>query len=198
MTDYQKIYDGISKAIWGYFFLYFNISLGTISILPSFVGYILFLKAIDLLEDEERELSLLKTLGLILAVWDVVEWLANCIGYSFNSNWKFVTLIVGLVNLYFHFQFITNIASIAKKHQWDGCMFNESLLRYRTAQTILLTVILVISNFNFLPDELWIYIPLAISIIYLIVGIYIMIVLNQLRKNLKTNETIADEDNIEA
>lgn len=198
MTDYGKIYDGITKAIWGYFFLYFDFNLGTISVLKSFVGYILFLKAIDLLEDEERELSLLKTLGLILVVWDVIEWLANCIGYSFNSNWKFVTLIVGLVNLYFHFQFITNIASIAKKHQWDGCMFNESLLRYRTAQTILLTVILVISNFNFLPDELWIYIPLAISIIYLIVGIYIMIVLNQLRKNLKTNETIADEDNIEA
>ena len=76
MTDYQKIYDGISKAIWGYFFLYFDINLGTISILPSFVGYILFLKAIDLLEEEERELSLLKTLGLILVAWNVIEWLA--------------------------------------------------------------------------------------------------------------------------
>ncbi len=197
MIDYEKIYDGISKAIWGYFFLYFDINLGTISILPSFIGYILFLKAIDLLEEEERELSLLKSLGLILVVWDVVEWLADCIGYSFDSKWQFITLIIGLVNLYFHFQFITNIASIATKHQQDDCVFDEKLLKYRTVQTILLTFILVIKNLNFLPDEIWVYIPIAISIIYLIVCIYIMVILNQLRKNLKTNEMITDEDNIE-
>ncbi len=197
MIDYEKIYDGISKTIWGYFFLYFNINLGTISILPSFIGYILFLKAIELLEEEERELSLLKTLGLILVAWDVVEWLANCIGYSFDSKWKFITLIIGLVNLYFHFQFITNIAAIATNHQQDDCVFDEKLLKYRTVQTILLTFILVIRNLNFLPDEIWVYIPIAISIIYLIVCIYIMVILNQLRKNLKTNEKITDEDNIE-
>lgn len=198
MTDYGKIYDGISKAIWGYFFLYFDINLGTISILPSFVGYILFLKAIDLLEEDERELSLLKTLGLILVVWDVVEWLAKCVGYSFNDKWQFITLIIGLINLYFHFQFITNIASIATKHQQDGCIFDEKLLKYRTKQTIMLTFILVIRNLNFLPDEIWIYVPIIISIMYLIVCIYIMVILNQLRKNLKINEPIADEDNLEA
>ena len=50
MTDYQKLYSGISKAAWGYFFLYFNINFNNVSILPSFVGYLLFLSAINLLK----------------------------------------------------------------------------------------------------------------------------------------------------
>lgn len=193
MTDYQKIYDGISKAIWGYFFLYFDINLGTISILPSFVGYILFLKAIDLLEEEERELSLLKTLGLFLVAWNVIEWLAKCVGYSFGNKWQFVTLIAGLLNMYFHFQFLTNIASIAIKHQEENCAYDKTLLSCRTIQTLMLTVFLVVTNLSFIPEDILIYPTFILAIIYIIVCIYIMATLNGLRKNLKTENII---DNI--
>lgn len=193
MTDYGKIYDGISKAIWGYFFLYFDINLGTISILPSFVGYILFLKAIDLLEEEERELSLLKTLGLILVAWNVIEWLAKCVGYSFENKWQFVTLIAGLLNMYFHFQFLTNIASIAIKHQEENCAYDKTLLSCRTIQTLMLTAFLVVTNLSFIPEDILIYPTFILAIIYIIVCIYIMATLNGLRKNLKTENII---DNI--
>ncbi len=201
MTDYGKIYAGITKAIWGYFFLYFDINLGTVSILPSFVGYILFLKAIDLLKEEERELSLLKTLGYILTVWDAIEWLAKCVSYSFEGQWQFVTLIVALINMYFHFQFITNIATIAKKHQAEGCEYNKKLLTCRTIQTLMLTVFIVITRFNFILEEIWVYVSFALAIIYIIVCIYIMATLNGLRKNLKTEdivlEVITEESNSE-
>lgn len=192
MTDYQKIYDGISKAIWGYFFLYFDINLGTISILPSFVGYILFLKAIDLLEEEERELSLLKTLGLILVVWDVVEWLAKCVGYSFNDKWQFITLIVALINMYFHFQFLTNIANIAIKHQNEGCEYDRKLMTCRTIQTIMLTVLIIVTHLSFIPEEIIIYPSLILAAVCIIVDIYIMFTLNGLRKNLNTENLILE------
>lgn len=192
MIDYEKIYSGITKAIWGYFFLYFDINLGTISIFPSFVGYILFLKAIDLLKNEERELSLLKTLGYILTVWNAVEWFAKCVGYGFGSKWQFVTLIVALINMYFHFQFLTNIASIATKHQLEGCEYDKKLLTCRTIQTLMLTVFVVVRHFNFIPEEIIIYPTFILSIIYIIVCIYIMVTLNGLRKNLKTEEMILD------
>ncbi len=192
MTDYGKIYDGITKAIWGYFFLYFDINLGTVSILPSFVGYILFLKAIDLLRDEERELSLLKTLGYILTVWNAIEWLAKCVSYSFAGQWQFVILIAGLINMYFHFQFLTNIASIATRHQVEGCEYDKKLLTCRTIQTLMLTVFIVISRFNFILEEIWIYISLALAVIYIIVCIYIMATLNGLRKNLNTEDIVLD------
>lgn len=193
MTDYEKIYDGITKAIWGYFFLYFNVNIGTISILPSFVGYILFLKAIDLLEDEERELSLLKTLGFILVVWNIIEWLAQCVGYSFNDKWQFITLIASLVNMYFHFQFLTNIANIAVRHQNEGCEYHKKLMICRTIQTIMLTVFAITTRLNFIPEEILIYPSFILAIVYVIVDIYIMVTLNGLRKNLKIEEIIEDD-----
>ena len=196
MTDYTKVYNGISKAIWGYFFLYFNINLGTISILPSFIGYILFLKSIDLLQDEERELSLLKTLGVILGIWEGIQWLANCVGYSFDGKWQFINLIIGLLNLYFHFQFITNLASIAKKHQQESCIYDRNLLTYRTILTILQTIFIVFTTFNFILEEVMIYITVILGIIFVIVCIGIMVILNQLRKHLKNDEEITEENSI--
>ena len=41
---------------------------------------------IDLLKDEERELSLLKPLCMILGIWEGIEWLANCVGYIFDGK----------------------------------------------------------------------------------------------------------------
>ena len=193
MTDYTKVYNGISKVIWGYFFLYFNINLGTISILPSFVGYFLFSGAIDLLKDEERELSLLKPLCMILGVWEGIEWLANCVGYIFDGKWQFVNLIIGLLNLYFHFQFITNLASIAIKHQQEGCIYDKKLLKYRTILTILQTIFIVFTAFNFIPEEVLTYIAFALGIVFVIVCIGMMVILNQLRKNLKYDEEITDD-----
>ena len=193
MTDYTKVYNGISKVIWGYFFLYFNINLGTISILPSFVGYFLFSGAIDLLKDEERELSLLKPLCMILGVWEGIEWLANCVGYIFDGKWQFINLIIGLLNLYFHFQFITNLASIAIKHQQEGCIYDKKLLKYRTILTILQTIFIVFTAFNFIPEEVLTYIAFALGIVFVIVCIGMMVILNQLRKNLKYDEEITDD-----
>lgn len=197
MTDYNKIYDGISKAIWGYFFLYFNLSInigeGSISILPSFVGYIFFLKTIDFLKDEERELSLLKPLGIILGIWEGIEWLANCIGYDFGGKWQFITLIIGILNLYFHFQFITNLASIATKYQQEGCIYDKRLLKYRTILTILQTVFTLLTAFSFIPEEVLIYVTLVLGIIFVVFCIGIMVILNQLRKHLKNDEEITDD-----
>lgn len=77
MTAYQKLYTGIGRAAWGYFFIYFDFNINTVSILPSFIGYMLFLSAINCLCEEERELNLLRTLGVILTVWHVASWLAS-------------------------------------------------------------------------------------------------------------------------
>ena len=47
MTDRKTLYDGISHAAWGYLFLYLDINLGTVSVLPRFVGWLMFLSAIE-------------------------------------------------------------------------------------------------------------------------------------------------------
>ena len=186
MTDYQKLYSGISKAAWGSFFLYFNINFNDVSILPSFVGYLLFLSAIKLLNNEERELSLLRTLGVIMALWTGVEWLASFIGIKIEGMWQFIDIIISLVNLYFHFQFLTNLASIAAKYQSEGYELDAKLLRYRTLQTIMLTAIEVVLCFQPWLSEAWTVISICMLIVYLIAGICLMKALFDLRKCLPT------------
>lgn len=187
METYNRLYDGISKVAWGYFFLYFDINLGTVSVLPNFVGFLLFLKAIDLLKDDQRELGLLKTLGIILTVWNFIEWVGSWVSYGFG-NWYFINIIIGLVNLYFHFQLITNLASIAKEYQQEGCEQDKKLLKYRTMQTIMLTVFLAISNFIPFFEEIGTYISLGLAIIYIVVCICIMKALFDLRKGLRKDD----------
>lgn len=187
MMDYQKLYSGISKAAWGYFFLYFNINFNNVSILPSFVGYLLFLSAINLLKEEERELTLLHTLGVIMALWTGVEWLASFAGLNLEGMWQFIDIIISLVNLYFHFQFLTNLASIAAKYQPEGYELDAKLLRYRTLQTVMLTAIEVIICFQHWLSEAWTVISICMLIVYLIAGICLMKALFDLRKCLPTN-----------
>ena len=190
MTNYQKLYDGISKAAWGYFFIYFNININTVSLIPSFVGYLLFLSAIEHLKDEERELSLLHTLGVILVGWHSVAWLVSWFSINLDGAWQFIDIIISLVNLYFHFQLLTNLASIATKYQPEGYEQDAKLLRYRTLQTIMLTAILIITRLQPWLSEAWTYISVVMLIVYLIAGICLMKALFDLRRCLPTSEEI--------
>ena len=51
-TDYQKLQRSLSKVVFGYVFLYININIGQVNLLPVFVGYLLFLSAIEGLKEE--------------------------------------------------------------------------------------------------------------------------------------------------
>lgn len=192
MTQYRTLYDGITKAAWGYFFLYFsiniNIDAGEVSLLPTFAGYILFLKTIDMLKQEERELTLLRTLGIVLTVWHIIEWISNCFALNLSGNLQFITIIKSLINLYFHFQLLTNLASIAQKYQQEGCEQDKKLLKYRTVQTIMLTAFLIISNFALISTEVWAYISFVLAIVYIVVCVLIMKALFDLRKCLRNDE----------
>lgn len=195
MTDYINLYNGISKVAWGYLFIYFDINLGTVSILPSFVGYLLFLSAINLLEDEERDLKLLRTLGILLTVWHAADWLASWGSIELDGKLQFIDITASLINMYFHFQLLTSLASIAAKHQPAGEEFDLKLLKYRTIQTVMLTVIMILTCFSSILTEAWAYISLAIAIAYIIVGICLMRALFKLRRCLPTENITEQTEN---
>lgn len=182
MTDVQNLYNGLTRAAWGYFFLYFDINLGSVSILPAFVGYILFLSAIHYLKEEEKELSLLLTLVKILAAWHAITWLIKWIPIGIDVNLQFITLIINVINLYFHFQLLTNLSYIADRYQSDGLNLNQRMLDYRTLQTVILTGIMVLYQFHSLLDPFWDYISNLIGAVYIITGICLIKALLDLRK----------------
>ena len=120
MTDRETLYRGASHAAWGYFFLYIDINLGTLNILPDWAAYLLFLSAIGKLQGERRDLALLRPLGILLAVWNGADWLAVLGGGSVTGHLPPVDLVISVVQLYFHFQFLTDCAGLAAAYQSPG------------------------------------------------------------------------------
>ena len=192
MTNYRKLYDGIGRAAWGYFFIYFDININTVSIIPSFVGYLLFLSAINCLCDEERELDLLKILVGILTAWHFASWIASWGGVDLDGVVPVIDIIIGVVNIYFHFQLLTNLASVAAKYQPDECEMDKKLLRYRTVQTLILTAMVVIGHFARWLDGVGVLVSASMAIVYLVVGILLMKALFDLRRCLPSDTVEED------
>lgn len=185
MTKEQALHWGISHVAWGYFFLYFHFNINNINLLPSFVGYALFLSAIGLLAREERAVLLLRTMGILLTAWHALTWVMSWFGASVEGAWQFVELLVTLVNLYFHFQLLTNIASIATKYQPEGHALDARLLQCRTIQTVMLTAISIITACHPWLSELWAAISIILMIVYLVAGFTLMYLLFTLRKHIQ-------------
>ena len=182
MIDRQKLYDGIGNAAWGYLFIYFNINLGTLNILPAFAGYLLFHSAIRELCDEERELNLLNTLVGILTIWHLASWVGDLLSFDLGALIPIADIIVSVVNIYFHFQLMTNLATIAAKYQPAGDDLDRTILNCRTFQTIMLTaaiILLYLTNPNSIAGF---YTSIGVAILYLIAGIVLMKTLFDLRR----------------
>ena len=194
MTNYQRLYDGIGRAAWGYFFIYFDINLNNVSILPSFIGYLLFLSAINCLREEERELGLLRTLGVILTVWHVASWLASWGSIDLDGMLQVVDIIIGVVNIYFHFQLLTNLASIAAKYQSTDDGLDNKLLRYRTLQTVMLTAVIIVGYLVKWMPGLIAGISICMIVVYLIAGILLMKALFDLRRSISFDSGSGDFD----
>lgn len=153
MTQYQQLYTGVSRAAWGYLFVYLDLKLGNVSILPSFVGIFLFLSCVDLLEEFRRDLALLRPLGRILALWHIGSWLASWFGVTLDAYFSILPLMIRLASLYFHFQLLTDLAGLAMVYQKEDSALDRRILKWRTLHTLLLTAMALIPYpLEYAPD----------------------------------------------
>lgn len=187
MTDRENLYEGISHAAWGYFFLTFDFNLNNVSILPQFMGYILFFLAIKELAGERRDLLLLRPLCILLAAFKVADWLANWTGRDLDGQILFLDLLIGAAGLYFQFQFLTDMAALAEAYRpAEDNNLAARLRRRRTAYIVLVTVVSLIST---QPGQIMIWgadwrtvIMVVLAIIACIIAVMIMAALFELRK----------------
>lgn len=182
MTHRQTLYAAISKAARGYFFLYFDLKLNSVSVLPSFVGFLLFLSAIKLIKEERRDLELLRPLGTLLAVWHGGNWLASWLGTSLDGLFPMVDLIISLAGVYFHFQMLTDFAALAARYQQPEQDLDRRLLKWRTRQTLLLTAISLCAYPLRFLTELWEPTLIVLAIAGFITSLCIMFTLFDLRR----------------
>ena len=139
----SKLIRGVQYAAWAYFFLYLDINLNRFSLLPNAVGWYLLSRAVTALEEEHPDLRLLGPLTFPLGLWALKQYAFlppawDLSQFSWLLSW--LALAVELTTLYFHFQFLTDLADIAARHAGEtGRDFSPALLRARTVVTVLST-----------------------------------------------------------
>lgn len=141
MTDFDRISAQVRRVAWGYFFLFLDFNLNSISILPDFIGWILFCSAIQGLKEEQPKLALLEHFAVALGLWSVVGWLPLEL-----PNWLALPqLVFRLMELYFHFQLLTELAQLAGRYQelMDRKDHAQCILWVRTGTTVVQTVLVL-------------------------------------------------------
>lgn len=182
MHDNHRLYSALSKVAWGYFFAYFNFNVNTVSITPNFVGYVLIFLAIDMLKEEVSEVVLLKPLAVILILWHGACWFASWGGVNLENETGFFSIITALVNLYFHFQFLTNLAAIAIRYQPEGVSLDDKLLQYRTVLTVLNTAAMIMGYLSYWIGDVLNVLVLIMLIVIVVITICLMSTLFKLRR----------------
>ena len=186
----RSIYDGLSHAAWGYFFLHFDFNLNNVSIFPRFVGWLLLLSACKKLSGERRDLALLRPLSVLLAAWHAVDWLLSWGGGDVNGHILFLDLLIAVAGLYFHFQFLTDMAALAERYQPEGTGLDGQLLRRRAVYVVLTTLFSLLGELlAVLPEHWGEWIAVGMMLAALIAAFLIMAALFRLRRFFREEET---------
>lgn len=186
MPERNPLDEGLTHAAWGYLFLNLDINLGSVSILPRFVGWLLFLSAIQELKEDRRDLALLRPLGILLAVWSGLDWGASWLGGDIDGLLPPLDLLTAVAQMYFHFQFLTDLAALAQQY-CPLADLSRRILRRRAAQTLLVTGFALIP---YLPAR-WSGTPvlngtmLVLAAAYCLLGLSLMLCLFTLRDRLR-------------
>ena len=186
----RDVYSGLSNAAWGYFFLHFDFNLNNVSIFPRFVGWLLLLSVCKKLSGERRDLALLRPLSVLLAAWHAVDWLLSWGGGDVNGHILFLDLLIAVAGLYFHFQFLTDMAALAERYQPEGTGLDGQLLRRRTVYVVLTTLFSLLGELLAVVPEHWgEWIAVGMMLAALIAAFLIMAALFRLRRFFREEET---------
>lgn len=190
MTEPNQLYTGLSQAAWGYFFMTFDFNLNGVSVLPRFVGFYLLFSAIGKLPVERRDLNLLRPLCILLTGWSGMDWLLSWRGGGIEGHVLFLDLLVTAVTLYFHFQFLTDMAALSERYQPEDDNLASRIRSRRTAYTLLVTAAALLQSLTqAFPWEWWPGIVVFTAVIACIVALMIMADLFHLRQFVSKTET---------
>lgn len=168
-----------SLVAWGYLFLYLDINLGPVDILPNWLGYGMMLRALPALGS-----AVLRPLASMLAGWQGLLWVLPILGIpTAGPVVSLLALVFGVVGIYFHFQLLTNLAEVAQQRAFPD---EKSLLRLRTINTLLVTL--------FALPVAWADYPipsLVLALVGIVVGLWICVTLFHLRNHLQQEESQA-------
>ena len=122
----------------------------------------------------------------------------NLVGLSVSGRFLYLDLAVGAAVLYFHFQFLTDMAALAEKYQPPDSDLDRRIRRRRTVLLILDTALELASSLvQFIGTEqqavatlVWAFLAL---VVLLVVAILIMRALFELRRYVRDMPDVMEE-----
>lgn len=169
-TDYEKISGALNKIAWGFIILTFHLNIAGFTVIPTFLSYYMFAKAIEVLSEEERELKLLINMSDILFYYQFIYWFAIFITEIAQLDIAFlqpIDMIFSVINIYYLFQLLTNLSSIAEKHSPETA-HSKMLKGCRTLQTLILTLINILgATSRFFGYKIY-YVRIGLAVVYVI------------------------------
>ena len=165
MTYHERLSKQLYNIAAAYFMLHIDFTLFFVNVFPDWLGYIFILNALKTIGEEEPSIMLLRPLCIVLIVWEGMKWIAAMLGASMSI--ALLDIIVLVVQLYLHFQLLTNLANVALNH---GSVQSYNNLRiYRTVRTVLATAVYLLTPW--MDANHWINITMLS--IYVIAGLLI-------------------------
>lgn len=174
----EELCGAIQRIAWGYVLLHVDFNLGTLDLLPAWLGYVLILQALPAVGRAVESAVLLRPLCICLAVWEGASWVLTF--FSVSTEVYVLRVLGTVIGLYFHFQLLTNLAEVAAR--WD-CPERRRLLTLRTVRTILVTFFALP-----LPWADYAGLALVVLLVHVVVAIWICRVLFSLRRALMARE----------
>lgn len=161
--DYEKLYNAVKKIGFGYAFLYLNLNIGRVNLLPDWVGYLLIREACDDIGGQEPSVRLLKPLAALLAAYEGMLWLCGLGGIDFSI--PAVRVVIAVVGLYFHYQLMTNLGDLAEHLHLEG---GTRLYRARNGQVCLTTALELAQFYPFGEEHMTMLVIVAFVVLVLV------------------------------
>lgn len=174
MKEEKTLPQALNSIFMGYLLLHLHVNLGRLDILPDWAGYLALLSALPALTKEEPSAALLKPLAVGLALWNGFAWAVKILGDSVEI--PVLPLVVSIVALYFHFQFLTDVMIAAEHH---GLPQAARIGQLRTWRTVIMTAAALPLDWG---EHLWVVSALAIAAF--LVTAALCLELNAMRKAL--------------
>lgn len=182
MPERERLAAGLGCAAWGYFFLLFNFEINGFNLLPEFVGYALFFRALEHFSGTGRDFAGLKSLCLFLLVYNLLNWISF---WEVMPGIMFLELLVVAAQIYFHFQLLSGVAELAASEAADEQLIGK-LLGWRTVYIVLMTGVCLLLLFFNGDLESWLVWPLLLlGFAEMVAEIWLMLALFKLHKILR-------------
>ena len=176
------ICSAVKKIAWGFLFIFININIASIDILPDWIGYIVIVAVLKNVIADEDDLRKLRPVGIVLIVWNIVEWILAI--FNLGNISGCVAVIPMLFEMYLIYNLFKYLSVWADKY---SCSQQKSLTLWGAAYVVFALVSTVCGYMSLIFSDVatFMIVGFVILAVGLIVMLGIMITLFSFSRTLK-------------